>query len=78
MLPMKAFLFYEHGDPEVLKYVDLPVPEPAQGEVLVRLHAAALNRVDVTVRRGWPGLKLELPHIPGCDGAGIVEALGEG
>ena len=76
---MTAVLFYEHGGPEVLKYVDdWPMPEPGTGEALVRLQAAALNRVDVTVRKGWAGLKLELPHIPGCDGAGIVEALGEG
>ena len=75
---MKAVLFYEHGGPEVLTYADVPIPEPAPGEVLVRLHAAALNRVDVTVRRGWPGLKLPLPHIPGCDGAGVVGALGAG
>ncbi len=54
------------------------MPEPGPGEVLVRLQAAALNRVDVTVRKGWPGLRLELPHIPGCDGAGIVQALGPG
>lgn len=75
---MKVVLFHQHGGPEVLQYADFPTPEPGVGEVLVRLRAAALNRVDVTVRNGWPGLKLEYPHIPGCDGAGIVEALGEG
>ena len=75
---MKSVLFRQHGGPEVLEYADFPTPEPRQGEVLVRLRAAALNRVDITVRRGWPGLKLELPHIPGCDGAGEVAAVGEG
>ncbi len=76
---MKAVLFYEHGGPEVLQYVeDWPMQEPGPGEVLVKLQAAALNRVDVTVRKGWPGLKLELPHIPGCDGAGVVEAADPG
>lgn len=71
---MKAVLFHQHGGPEVLEYTDFPTPEPKTGEVLVRLHAAALNRVDVFVRNGWPGLKLEMPHIPGADGAGeIVE-----
>jgi NADPH:quinone reductase-like Zn-dependent oxidoreductase len=75
---MKAILFHQHGGPEVLQYTDFPTPEPKAGEVLVRLRAAALNRVDVTVRIGWPGLKLEYPHIPGCDGAGEVAALGEG
>ena len=75
---MKAVLFHQHGGPEVLQYADFPTPEPKPGEVLVKLAAAALNRVDVTVRNGWQGLKLELPHIPGCDGAGVVAALGEG
>src|SRR5512140_2550487 len=73
---MKAVVFRQHGGPEVLEYTDFPTPEPKPGEVLVRLQYAALNRVDVTVRRGWPGLKLDLPHIPGCDGAGTVAAIG--
>ncbi|RME88981.1 MAG: alcohol dehydrogenase [Anaerolineae bacterium] len=75
---MKAVLFHQHGGPEVLEYADFPTPEPGPGEVLVRLRAAALNRVDVLVRRGWPGLNLEMPHINGADGAGEVAALGEG
>jgi NADPH2:quinone reductase len=73
---MKAVLFHHHGGPEVLEYTDFPTPEPKPGEVLVRLRAAALNRMDVMVRNGWPGLKLELPHISGADGAGEVAALG--
>ncbi len=72
---MKAVLFYQHGGPEVLEYTDFPTPEPKPGKALVRLHAAALNRVDVMVRNGWPGLKLEMPHINGEDGAGEVVAL---
>lgn len=75
---MKAVLFRQHGGPDVLEYTDFPTPEPKPGEVLVRLRAAALNRMDVMVRDGWPGLKLELPHINGADGAGDVAALGEG
>jgi NADPH:quinone reductase-like Zn-dependent oxidoreductase len=72
---MKAVLFRRHGGPEVLEYTDFPTPEPRPGEALVRLHAAALNRMDVMVRNGWPGIKLELPHINGADGAGEVVAL---
>jgi len=72
---MKTVLFYQHGGPEVLQYTDFPTPEPKPGEALIRLHAAALNRMDVMVRNGWPGLKLELPHINGADGAGEVVAL---
>jgi NADPH:quinone reductase-like Zn-dependent oxidoreductase len=75
---MKAVLFRKHGGPEVLEYTNFPTPEPKPGEALIRLRAAALNRMDVMVRNGWPGLKLELPHINGADGAGEVAALGEG
>ncbi len=75
---MKAVIFRQHGGPEVLEYTDFPTPEPKAGEVLVRLRAAALNHVDVTVRKGWPALKIELPHICGADGAGDVAALGPG
>ena len=75
---MKAVLFHKHGGAEVLEYSDFPEPQPAPGQVLVRLEAAALNRLDLWVRAGWPGIKLEYPHIPGADGAGVVAALGEG
>jgi NADPH:quinone reductase-like Zn-dependent oxidoreductase len=72
---MKATLFRQHGGPEVLEYTDFPTPEPKPGEALVRVRAAALNRMDVMVRNGWPGLKLDLPHINGADGAGEIIAL---
>ena len=72
---MKAVLFRTHGGPEVLQFTDFPTPEPKPGEALIRLQAAALNRMDVLVRNGWPGLKLELPHINGADGAGEVIAI---
>lgn len=75
---MKAVLLYEHGGPEVLKYGEFPAPQPAAGEVLVALEAAALNRMDLWVRNGWKGLRLEYPHIPGADGAGTIAQLGEG
>ncbi|MGZ9220802.1 MAG: zinc-binding dehydrogenase [Anaerolineales bacterium] len=72
---MKAVLFHQHGGPEVLEYTDFLPPEPEPGEALIRLHAAALNRVDVMVRNGWSGLNLEMPHINGADGAGEVVEL---
>jgi NADPH:quinone reductase-like Zn-dependent oxidoreductase len=74
---MKAVLFHQHGGPEVLHYTDFPTPEPKSGEALIRLHAASLNRMDVMVRNGWSGLKLELPHINGADGAGEVVAINQ-
>lgn len=75
---MKAILFHSHGGPDVLEYADFPDPQPKPGEVLIRLRAAALNRVDIFVRVGWAGLKLEYPHIPGADGAGEIASIGEG
>ena len=75
---MKAILFEQHGGPEVLQYRDFPAPEPGPGQVQVQIHAAAMNRLDVWVRNGWPGIRLEYPHIPGADGAGIVSAIGPG
>ena len=73
---MRTIHFHRHGGPEVLEYHELPDPAPAPGEVLVRLTAAALNHADLWVREGWPGLNLEMPHIPGSDGAGTIAALG--
>ena len=75
---MNAVHFRQHGGPEVLEYTDFPTPQPKPGEALIRLHAAALNRMDVMVRNGWPGIKLELPHINGADGAGEIVAFGDG
>jgi len=74
---MRAVVFHEHGGPEVLKYEEVPDPEPGPGEVLVRVKATSVNHLDIWVRRGIPGLKLELPHIPGADAAGIIEEVGE-
>ena len=75
---MKAIFFHNQGDIDVLEYGDFPTPEPGPGQVLVRLKAAALNRLDLWVREGWSGLNLECPHIPGADGAGEISALGSG
>jgi NADPH2:quinone reductase len=75
---MKALVFYDHGELDALKYEDMPTPEPAGGEVLVKIEASALNHLDIWVRRGWPGLKLPKPHIGGADGAGVVAKLGAG
>ena len=75
---MKAITFQNHGSVDVLQYGEFPTPEPKPGEVQIRLKAAALNQMDIWVRKGWPGIKLEYPHIPGADGAGEISALGEG
>lgn len=75
---MKAVFIREHGGLSALEYGDLPTPSPGPGEVLVRLQAAALNRLDLWVREGWPGIRIEYPFIMGADGAGQVAAVGDG
>ena len=72
---MKAVRFHQHGGPEVLQYEEAPDPVPGPEEVLVRVKACALNRLDIWVRIGPPYSKPALPHIPGCDIAGIVEEV---
>jgi len=73
---MRALAFEQHGGPEQARLLDLPVPAAGRHEVLLSVRAAALNRLDLWVLEGWPGLKLALPHILGADGAGIVSAVG--
>ncbi|MGD2027983.1 MAG: zinc-binding dehydrogenase [Anaerolineales bacterium] len=75
---MKAVFIKDHGGLDALEYDDLPMPVPGPGEVLVRLEAAALNRLDIWVREGWPGIRIQYPFILGADGAGTVAALGDG
>ena len=67
-----------HGGPETLALNERPTPEPGPGEVRVQVKAVALNHLDVWVRRGVPGHVFPLPLIPGCDVAGVVEAVGPG
>jgi len=74
---MKALYFDKHGELDAVKYGDVPDPKPGPGEVLIRVRACALNFLDVWVRRGWPGLKLEMPHWCGADVAGEITGLGE-
>jgi len=75
---MKAVFFSAHGGNEILTVGERPDPVPGAGEVLVRVEAAALNRLDLFVRDGIPGVPVAFPHVPGADGAGVVEALGAG
>ena len=76
---MKAIYFEKHGENDVLRYGDVPdPPPPGPGEVAVEVRAAALNHLDIFVRRGWRGLSLAMPHVGGADAAGVVAELGEG
>ena len=74
---MKAALFHEFGGPAVLRLEEVSAPVLQAGEVLVRVHAAALNHLDLWVRRGLP-IETTMPHIGGSDVAGVVEAKGAG
>ena len=73
---MKALYFKQHGELDVVKYGDVPDIEPGPGEVLIRVRACALNFLDIWVRRGWPSLKLEMPHWCGADVAGEIAGVG--
>lgn len=75
---MKALCFYEHGGPEVIRYADVPAPEPAPGQVIIEVRACALNHLDIWVRRGWPGLDLKMPFWGGSDVSGVIAELGKG
>ena len=75
---MKAILVREFGGPEVLNLEEVPTPRPAAGQVLVRIRAAGVNPYDTYMRQGVYAVKPPLPYTPGSDGAGTVEAVGEG
>jgi NADPH:quinone reductase-like Zn-dependent oxidoreductase len=74
---MKAVIFDEHGGPDVLHVAEVPDPQITTGEVLIEVRACALNHLDVWVRNGLPGIETPLPHILGCDVAGVVREVGE-
>jgi NADPH2:quinone reductase len=75
---VKAIFYQEHGGIDVLQYGDRPDPEMQPGCVRIDVHASALNHIDLFMRRGLPGIKIDLPHIPGCDAAGVISELGPG
>lgn len=75
---MEAITLMHHGGPEVLALSEQPTPRPKPGEVLVEIHACALNRLDIWIREGLPNLRVSYPHILGSDIAGVVGGLGEG
>ena len=78
---MKVVGLTKFGGPEVLEIIDLPEPHPGPGEVRVRVHAAAVNPSDIAVRASGYGGRmaaLPLPHIPGWDAAGVIDAIGPG
>ncbi len=73
---MKAAFINETGPPEVIQYGDLPRPEAAANEVLLKVAAVAVNPIDTYVRGGVVAMELPLPFVVGCDVAGTIEAVG--
>lgn len=74
---MRAAVIPEFGGPEVVQIQEMEVPEPGPGEVRLAVKAAAMNHLDLWIRRGLP-MKIPMPHIGGSDMAGVVDALGPG
>src|SRR5947208_3091065 len=73
---MKAIRVHEFGDASVLRYDDIPTPEPGNGEVRLKIEAAGLNFIDTYHRMGW--YPLPRPLVLGQEGAGVVDAVGAG
>ena len=71
--------FIEHTGPaDVIRVGDLPRPKPGPGQILVRVHAVALNPIDLYIRSGLVAMPMAFPYVIGCDFAGTVEAVGDG
>jgi NADPH:quinone reductase-like Zn-dependent oxidoreductase len=74
---MRSAVFSEFGGPDVVRIDEMPVPEPGPGEVRLLVAAAAMNHLDLWVRRGLP-IETPMPHIGGADVAGVIDAVGPG
>jgi NADPH:quinone reductase-like Zn-dependent oxidoreductase len=75
---VKAWRVDQHGGPEALQLIDVPLPSPGPMEVRVKVQAVGLNHLDLWVRKGVAGHKFPLPLIPGCDVSGTIDAFGSG
>ncbi len=73
---MRAIAFERHGGPEVLQAMDLPDPPLRADEVRVEVKACGINHLDLWVRRGLPGLAVEMPHVLGNDVVGVAAEVG--
>jgi NADPH2:quinone reductase len=76
---VRSIAYTQTGDPDVLQLIDVPVPEPGPGDVRVRLRRSGVNPTDWKSRRGsTPGQPVDPPQTPNQDGAGVVDAVGQG
>jgi NADPH2:quinone reductase len=76
MLTMKAIVMERPGPPEVLRYIDVPMPDPVPGQALVRAHSIGVGMPEILVRRGQYAWMPPLPTIPGIEMSGVVVKLG--
>lgn len=74
---MKAAVIYEHGELDCVRIEEVAEPKADRDEVILQVKSAALNHLDIWTRKGRPGLNLTMPHILGCDAAGVVVAVGD-
>ncbi|HEX8319216.1 zinc-binding dehydrogenase [Longimicrobium sp.] len=77
MMQMRAAIFHDNGGPEVVRIEKVDRPSPGPGQVLVEVRAAALNHLDLWVRRGIP-IETTMPHVGGSDVAGVIVEAGDG
>ncbi|RHA40984.1 NADP-dependent oxidoreductase [Cellulomonas rhizosphaerae] len=75
---MKAIRFHQTGSSEVLRYEDVNQPTPGSGEVRIRVAGSAFNPADGGIRGGFLPIPITLPHTPGYDVSGTIDAVGEG
>ena len=73
---MKAAFIRQTGTPDVIQYGDIETPSVSGSEVLVKVNAVSLNPIDTYIRNGANYWELPSPFVPGCDVAGVVEAIG--
>jgi NADPH:quinone reductase-like Zn-dependent oxidoreductase len=73
---MKAAVICKHGDLDCVRVDEVPDPRPAEDEVILEVRSAALNHLDIWVRKGRPGMGLPMPHVVGSDAAGVVAEVG--
>jgi alcohol dehydrogenase len=75
---MRAIVVKAHGGLDQIALVDWPEPKAAPGQAVVTVRACGLNYLDIFVRRGMPGLPVQMPRIPGGDISGVVADVGAG
>ncbi|MEW6355430.1 MAG: zinc-binding dehydrogenase [Planctomycetota bacterium] len=75
---MKAAVIHENGGLDCVRIEEVPDPKPGEGEVALKVRAAALNHLDIWVRKGRPGVALKPPHVLGSDASGVVAEIGPG